>query len=120
MTRNDLLMSRPKQALATLGLAVVPGGVDVMSGVNYTAQRANPGNSLASGTLTMSNSKDNVAILTASNIRPGDVTTGTVDIENTVSLSGTFTLSRTDLTNSDATNKMSEKMDLVVKDCGTF
>ena len=42
------------------------------------------------------------AILTASNMKPGDpATKGTVDIKNTGSLPGVFTLGKTALTNSD-------------------
>jgi hypothetical protein len=68
----------------------------------------------------MSNSKDNVAVLTASGMRPGDSQTGTVDIENTGSLNGVMSLSRTDLTDSDGANPMSAKLNVTVKDCGNF
>ena len=60
------------------------------------------------------------AILNASNWKPGDTSTGTVDIQNTGSLSGTFSLSRTALSNSDGSNPLSDKINLVVKDCGDF
>ena len=54
-------------------------------------------------------------------MRPGGPShTGTVDIQNTGSLAGTFSLSRTDLTNSDSTNPLAGKINLVVTDCGTF
>ena len=120
MTRIEILMGEPKRTLGVLAAVLLAVAVAVGSGANFTAQSANPGNSFASGTLTMSNSKDNVAILTASNMKPGDSTSGTVDIQNTGSLSGTFSLSRTNLTDSDATNPMSNKLNLVVKDCGDF
>jgi hypothetical protein len=68
----------------------------------------------------MDNSASNAAILTASNWKPGDVQTGTVDITNTGSLAGTFSLSRTALTDSDNSNPLSAKIDLVVHDCGTW
>jgi hypothetical protein len=68
----------------------------------------------------MSNTKDNAAILTASNLRPGDSSNGTVDIANTGSLSGGFTLTKSGLTDTDSTNPLSGKLNVVVKDCGAF
>jgi len=103
-----------------LATALAAVGVAVGSGANFTAQSANPGNAFAAGTLTMSNSKDAAAILTASNMKPGDTATGTVDIQNTGSLAGTFTLTRSALNDSDNVNPMSQKLNLVVKDCGDF
>jgi hypothetical protein len=120
MSRIAVLASRPWRTLGVLAAVLAAAGVAIGSGATFTAQSANPSNTFASGTLTMSNSKDNAAVLTASNLKPGDVTTGTVDIQNTGTLAGTFSLSRTNLTNSDSANPMSQKMDLVVKDCGDF
>ena len=120
MSRIQILIKRPRRTLGVLVAVLVAVGVAVGSGATFTAQTANPSNTFASGTLSMSNSKDNQAILSASGMKPGDSTNGTVDIQNTGSLAGTFSLSRTALTNSDSTNKMSEKMNLVVKDCGDF
>jgi spore coat-associated protein N len=120
MTRIDAMLVRPIRTLGVLAAVLAAIGVAIGSGATFSAQSANPSNTFASGTLTMSNSKDNQAVLTASNMKPGDSTTGTVDIQNTGSLSGTFSLSRTGLTNSDSVNKISTKLDLVVKDCGDF
>jgi hypothetical protein len=54
-------------------------------------------------------------------MRPGDpARVGTVDITNAGSLSGAFTLNRGTVVDSDATYKLSTKLDLVVKDCGDF
>lgn len=120
MNRLQILADHPKRTLGALATVLAAAGVAIGSGAAFTAQTANPGNAFTSGTLSMSNSKDNAAILTASNLKPGDVTTGTVDIENTGSLSGAFTVTRTALTDSDATFPMSQRLDLVVKDCGDF
>ena len=85
------------------------------------ANPANPANTFSAGTLTMSNSADNAAILTASNLRPGAAaTSGTVDIANTGSLSGAFTLTRGTPVDSDTSNPLSGKLNIVVTDCGTF
>jgi len=120
MDRIHLLIGQPKRTVGVLAVVLLAVGVAVGSGAAFTAQTANPNNSFASGSLSMTNSKDAAAILTASGMKPGDSTTGTVDIQNTGTLSGVFTLSRTNLTNSDATNPMSTQMNMVVKDCGNF
>ena len=120
MDRLEVLIGQPMRTVGVLAVVLLAVGVAVGSGAAFTAQTANPGNSFASGTLTMSNSKDSVAVLTASGMKPGDSANGTVDIGNTGSLSGVFTLTRTNLTNSDASNPLSAQMNLVVKDCGNF
>jgi spore coat-associated protein N len=120
MSRIDVLLAYPKRTLGVLALVLVAVGVAVGSGANFSAQSANPSNTFTAGTLTMSNSNSASAVLTASNWKPGDTQTGTVDIQNTGSLAGTFTLNRTALNDSDNTNPLSSKIDLVVKDCGDF
>jgi spore coat-associated protein N len=120
MSRIDVLLAHPKRTLGVLALVLVAVGVAVGSGANFSASSANPSNTFTAGTLTMSNSNDAAAILNASNWKPGDTSTGTVDIQNTGSLSGTFSLSRTALSNSDGSNPLSDKINLVVKDCGDF
>ena len=119
MSRIDSLIRKPKRTLGVLAAVLVAVGVAVGTGADFSAQSANPGNTFTAGTLTMSNSDAPGAILTAANMKPGDSTGGTVDIENTGSLAGTFSLSRTALTNSDGGNPMSDKMNLVIEDCGT-
>lgn len=121
MSRIKVLVSRPKRTLAALATVLVAAGITGASGADFSSQTANPSNVFTAGTLSMSNSLDNAAILTASNMRPGDpAATGTVDITNSGSLSGTFTLSKGTLTNSDATNPLSGKLNLTVLDCGNF
>ncbi len=121
MHRIRNLAARPKRTLAALATVLVAVGITGASGANFTAQSANPSNVFTAGTLTMLNSKANAAILTAANMRPGDpATTGTVDIQNTGSLSGTFTLAKGTLTSTDATYPMASKLNVTVVDCGDF
>ena len=120
MTRLEALIARPKRVLVVLAAVLAAVGVAIGSGANFTAQTANPSNTFSAGTLTMSNSLDGAAILTASNMKPGDTSTGTVDIQNTGTVAGTFSLSRSALSDSDSSNPMSAKLDLVAKDCGNF
>jgi spore coat-associated protein N len=110
----------PMRVLGALAALTTAVAVAVGSSASFTASSANPSNTFAAGTLTILNSKEGLAVLTASNMKPGDSANGTVDVQNTGSLSGAFTLSRSNIVDSDGSNPMSAKLDLVVKDCGDF
>src|SRR5215210_2410027 len=101
MSRFKLLAANPRRALAALATVLVAVGLTAASGANFNAQSANPNNTFTAGTLSMFNSKENAAILTATNMRPGDPVpaTGTVDIANTGSLSAPFVLSKGTVSN---------------------
>jgi hypothetical protein len=121
MSRFAMLARHPRRTLGALATVLAATGLTVASGADFTASSANPANTFSAGTLSMSNSADNAAILTASNMRPGAAaTSGNVDIANTGSLSGPFTLTRGTPVDSDTSNPLSGKLNLVVTDCGTF
>ena len=121
MSRLQVLAAHPRLALGALLTLLLAAGAVVGSGADFTATSANPANTFSSGTLSMVNSKAGTAVLSASNLRPGDpAQTGTVDIENDGSLSGAFTLVRGTVTNSDTTNPLAAKLNVQVIDCGTF
>jgi len=120
MSRLALLVKRPRRTLGALATVLAAAGLTVASGADFTASSANPANTFSTGTLSMLNSANNAAIFTASNVRPGENTTGTVDIANTGSLSGAFTLTKSSLTDSDLANPLSAKLNVVVDDCGAF
>jgi hypothetical protein len=121
MSRFAMLARRPRRTLGVLATVLAAAGLTVASGADFTASSANPANTFSTGTLTMSNSADNAAILTASGMRPGDpASAGTVDIANTGSLSGAFTLTRGTPVDSDTANPLSGKLNVLVDDCGTF
>ena len=83
MSRFKSLKANPRRSLAALATVLVAVGITGASGASFTAQTANPSNTFAAGTLSMSNDKDGVAILSASNMRPGDpATKGEVVIKN--------------------------------------
>jgi hypothetical protein len=114
-------MRQPKSALGVLTAVVVAVGLTVASGASFTAESANPSNTFATGNLSMDNSKANAAVFTPTNMKPGGTPdVGTVDIKNSGSISGTFSLTADTITNSDATNPLAAKIDLIVKDCGDF
>jgi spore coat-associated protein N len=134
MSRIDVLFQHPKRTLGVLVLVLVAVGVAVGSGANFSASSANPSNTFTAGTLTMSNSNDAAAILSVGGSpgwKPGDTTSGTVDIKNTGSLAGTFSLNRSALSDTNPNDTpsgpspapadpLSGKIDLVIHDCGTF
>ena len=119
MSRLSVLAGQPRIALGALLTMLLAAAAVVGSGANFTATSANPANTFASGTLTIGKD-NNGAILTAGNLRPGNTAAGTVDIENTGSLSGAFTLKRGTLTDSDIASPLSGKLNLTVVDCGNF
>jgi hypothetical protein len=121
MSRLKVLAAQPRTALGALLTLLLAAGAVVGSGADFTASSANPANTFASGTLSIANSKDGTAVLSASNLRPADpAQNGTVDIENDGSLAGAFTLSRGTITDSDAVNPLSAKLNVTVVDCGVF
>jgi hypothetical protein len=114
-----------KRALATLALGLIAVATAVGSGADFSARTANPSNTFSAGSLSMENSKDGTAILNATDLKPGDAPkTGVVDIKNTGSIDGAFTLSRDQLTNSDLNNDnptpFATKLAVAVVDCGKF
>ena len=121
MSTITLLTSRPRRALGALAAVLAAVGVAIGSGASFTASSANPSNTFAAGTLSILNSKEGLAVLTANAMKPGaPAATGLVDVQNSGSLSGAFTLSRSDVADSDAANPLSAKLNLVVTDCGDF
>ena len=116
----DFAARHPLRTLGALSALVAAVAVAVGSSASFTASSANPSNTFAAGTLSILNSNEGLAVLTASNMKPGDSANGTVDVQNTGSLSGAFTLSRSGIVDSDGANPMSAMLDLVVKDCGDF
>ncbi len=117
MSRFKILAANPRRSLAALATVLIAVGITGASGADFNAQSANAGNTFASGALSMSNDESG-AILGLSGMKPGDVTDGEVGIENTGTVAGDFTLDMANLTNNNATYKMSTQINLVVKDCG--
>jgi spore coat-associated protein N len=102
-------------ALFVLSLAAM---MAVASGASFSSTSANAGNIVTAGTLTHSNTKAPGMILNVSKLKPGDSATGFTDITNTGDVAGVFTLSKSNLLDSDATNPLSAKLDLVIEDLG--
>ena len=121
MSRLSVLVSRPRRTLAALATVLVAVGITAASGADFTATSANADTTFATGTLTISTPPRARRSSSTADMRPGDpARTGTVDIKNTGSLSGVFELTRGTVVDSDATYKLSTKLNLVIKDCGLF
>jgi hypothetical protein len=121
MSRFAFLLHRPRRMLAALATVFAASSLTVASGADFTAESANPLNTFTTGTLAISNDAPDAAILSAAGMRPGDAATvGTVDIANSGSLSGAFTLTRSAPEDSDGAHPLSARITLVVRDCGAF
>jgi spore coat-associated protein N len=118
MSRFKVLRANPRRTLTALATLLIAVGVTAASGANFNATSANPSNTFSAGTMKILNSNEGVAIFGALDMAPGDTATGTVDIKNDGTLPGPFTLTRGAITNEHATYKLSEKLDLVITDCG--
>jgi len=115
LSRISALAARPRHTLGALAVVLAAVGVAVGSGANFTAHVASAGNTFSAGTLSIGGGGS--AVLHADNMKPGDVRTGTADIQNTGSVSGDFTLSSS---NPTGFAPLLAQLDLVVQDCGTF
>jgi hypothetical protein len=116
VSRISALAAHPRRTVGALAVVLAAVGITVGSGADFTAHAANPANTFTAGTLSIGNSASS-AILNAGNLKPGDVATGTVDIANTGSIPGTFTLKTS---NPVDTAGLLGQLDLKVEDCGLF
>ena len=116
MTRLHALVAHPRRTLGALAVVLAAIGITVGSGASFTASAANPGNVFTTGTLTIGNTPG-TALLTAGSLKPGDSTTGTVDITNTGSLAGDFVLKTANPTGYTA---LLSQLQVTVLDCGAW
>jgi hypothetical protein len=101
----------PKRVIVGLLTALVAAVAAIGSGADFSSHSANPSNTFSSGTLLQSNSKNGIAIVTGSNLKPGDVRSGEVTIANTGSLAGTFKLAESSASNAFGAGDMTLKVD---------
>jgi spore coat-associated protein N len=119
MSRMKALWSAsPRKVLAGLFVLLAAAGVAVGSGANFNSSSANASNVFSAGTLSQSNSKAGAAILTASGLKPGGTVSGTVDIQNTGSIPGAFTLSKSSPVDTPTGSGLSGKLTMVITDQG--
>jgi hypothetical protein len=92
--------SPKKVAVTVLALGTASAAVVFGSFAAWTASTSNPGNSITSGTLTMSNSKSAAAVFTATAAKPGDSGSDTVTVTNTGSIPMTAKITQASVTDS--------------------
>lgn len=105
------MFNRHKRIVAGLATALAAVGVAAGSGASFNSQTANPANTFSSGTFTHTNSKNGGAIVTGSNMKPGDVKTGEVTITNTGSIAGTFKLSESNVSSTFTAGNLKLKIE---------
>jgi hypothetical protein len=118
MSRISVILSSPRHLLGALLVALLAVGAVVGSGASFTSKSANPSNTFSAGNLAQSNSKEGAAVLSSGPMVPGTSANGTVVIKNTGDVAGTFTLSKTSLTDTPGANggQLSGVLDLKVED----
>jgi spore coat-associated protein N len=119
MSRFKALWSAsPRKVMLGLVAVLVAAAIAVGSGANFNSTTANPSNVFSAGTISQSNSKTGAAILTASNLIPGGTASGTVDIKNTGTVSGAFTLTNSAPVDTPTNSGLSTKLTIVITDQG--
>ncbi|MEA2322552.1 MAG: spore coat-associated protein [Solirubrobacteraceae bacterium] len=117
VSRLSALAAHPRRTVGALAVVLAAVGVTVGSGANFTAHSANPANTFTAGTLTIGSGQAS-ALLSAGNLKPGGTANGTIDIENTGTLSGAFTLSTSNV--ADSSPSLLGQLGLKIEDCGAF
>lgn len=116
--RLGWLLRHSKLWLVALVLLLIAVAVAGASLAVFTSSSANPDNTFSAGTLSQSNSSEGAAILTAADMVPGDTKPGQVTITNTGDVSGRFSLSASNLTDTPGPNggRLSEVLTLQIHD----
>lgn len=91
-------MDDQRRLIIGLILLATAVAVAVFATAIFTASSASAGNLIASGLMSVDQSKHGAALLSASDLLPGQSATGMVTLSNTGAKSGSFTLSTIDLT----------------------
>ena len=96
-----------RKILVPLASLLAAGAVAVGSGATFTSSTNNTISAVTSGTLSQSNSKNDAAIFSLTNIKPGDTVNGTLTITNTGSLPATFGLTERSSSNTFGSGDLS-------------
>ncbi len=115
---SSLFRATPRRLLIALGGLTISSAVAIGSGANFNSTSANPGTLITAGTIILSNSVAGSSVLTASLMKPGSSSTGTVDIKNAGNVPASITLAKAGLTDTPASPALSGKLTLVVQDLG--
>lgn len=105
-----LIHSRHWLLLAALALVALTLGSAMFSGASFTSKSANKA-SLAAGSVQLSSSKANQAIVSATGMEPGVSREGTIVIGNQGDVAGTVTLKASGLTGTTLAGVIDLKVD---------
>jgi hypothetical protein len=98
--------------LALLGFTVHQAS---FTDATFTFATVNPGNTVTAGILTFTNDKDAQVIVNATNLRPGGPSqSGTATLAIGGNVPGTYTLSRTSLTDTPSSPALSQWLNLTI------
>lgn len=111
---------RPSYRAARIAkFAILPGALLVSalvisqaSHAAFSATTSNPGNTWASGTLTLTNDAKGTALFNATNIKPGDTGKKCITVSTTSSVASTLMLYATNF--SAGTNNLGDRINLTV------
>ena len=84
--------TRTRRLLPPLVAMLAAGSIAVASGATFTATSSTAPSVVASGTLTLDNTKDGVALFDGSDLKPGDTVSGSATVTNDGSLPAGLTL----------------------------
>ncbi len=115
---SSLVTASPRRLLIGLGGLTIASAVAVGSAANFNATSTNPGTLITAGTVVVSDSVNGKSILTASLMKPGGSSSGTVDIKNGGSVPVALTLAKAGLSDTPASPALSGKLTLQVQDLG--
>lgn len=115
MSRLSYFVRHPGRALSGLAVVTAAVGVTIGSGANFNAQAVNASNVFTSGSLSVGDSQSG-AILTASNMAPGNSASGLVAIQNTGTITGAFAVAEANVTGAT----LAAGLTLTINDCGSF
>jgi flagellar basal body-associated protein FliL len=105
-----------KRLIIALIVIILAAVVVTFSFSLFTSSSASPGNMVASGSMDISNSKEDAAVLTVAGLLPGESADGTVTIENVGESEGAFSMSASNLADAPADPALSSQLTLVVTD----
>ena len=118
LSPSSLFTASPRRLLIALGGLTVASAVAIGSGANFNATSANPGTLITAGTIVLTNSLSGNSVLTASLMKPGGSSSGTVDVTNGGNAPATVTLAKSGLSDTPASPALSGKLTLAVQDLG--
>jgi len=118
---SALWQASPRKLVGALFILLLAATMAVGSGASFTSSSANADNVVAAGIMKISDDVQGGAFLDIHGLMPGaaHAQTGTVTIKNDGDADGAFTLSKTNVRDSDAVNKLSQKVTVDIVDTET-